>query len=168
MRWRAGICALILLALTTGTHHTTRASRPTRALAPIDTTHHRDPYRASRSRPEGMGVNQVAGSSVAGLSTTSKGGHDGVLLAGAVPAPMPSNSHLNWHALAMCESTDSPRAVSPSGKYRGLYQFDLPTWHEYGGVGDPIDSSRSTQTRVALALFEARGRKPWPVCGRHL
>lgn len=115
-----------------------------------------------------MGVNERGRKRVVLRRPNSKGGHDGVLLAGAVPAPIPSNSGPHWHALAMCESTDNPRAVSPSGKYRGLYQFDLTTWHEYGGVGDPIDASRTTQTRVALALFKARGREPWPICGRYL
>ena len=29
--------------------------------------------------------------------------------------------------LRMCESTDNYRAISPSGTYRGAYQFDQPT-----------------------------------------
>jgi hypothetical protein len=75
---------------------------------------------------------------------------------------------LNWHALAMCESTDNPHAVSASGKYRGLYQFDLRTWRSVGGSGDPAQASRAEQTYRAQLLFADRGPAPWPVCGRRL
>lgn len=75
---------------------------------------------------------------------------------------------LNWHALARCESTNNPRAVSSSGKYRGLYQFDLRTWRSVGGTGDPIDASPAEQTYRAQLLYAARGRSPWPSCGRLL
>lgn len=74
----------------------------------------------------------------------------------------------DWHALAMCESTDDPRAVSPSGRYRGLYQFDLHTWRSVGGTGDPARATRSEQTRRAQQLYAERGRQPWPYCGRFL
>lgn len=77
-------------------------------------------------------------------------------------------ARLNWTALARCESGGNPRAVSKSGKYRGLYQFDLRTWRSVGGVGDPIDASRAEQTRRAQLLYNARGRAPWPYCGRFL
>jgi hypothetical protein len=73
-----------------------------------------------------------------------------------------------WYRLRMCESTDNPRAVSPQGWYRGLYQFDLRTWEGVGGVGDPIEASRDEQDLRARLLYEARGANPWPVCGRFL
>jgi hypothetical protein len=76
--------------------------------------------------------------------------------------------HPDFAALARCESTNNPRAVSPSGAYRGLYQFDLRTWRAVGGHGDPIDASRAEQTKRARLLYADRGRKPWPVCGRYL
>lgn len=75
---------------------------------------------------------------------------------------------LNWHALAMCESGGNPRAVSASGRYRGLYQFDLETWRSVGGHGDPAQASRAEQTYRAQLLYRERGRSPWPVCGRRL
>ncbi len=75
---------------------------------------------------------------------------------------------LNWSALADCESSGNPRAVSASGKYRGLYQFDLRTWRSVGGTGDPIDATPSEQTHRAALLYAARGRSPWPHCGRLL
>ena len=74
----------------------------------------------------------------------------------------------NFHALAMCETHARPRAVNPSGKYRGMYQFDLGTWHGVGGVGDPIDATPAEQTYRAQLLYDNRGRAPWPYCGRFL
>jgi uncharacterized protein YabE (DUF348 family) len=74
----------------------------------------------------------------------------------------------DFAALAKCESGGNPRAVSPTGKYRGLYQFDLRTWHGVGGVGDPIDASPAEQTKRARILYDDRGRSPWPYCGRFL
>lgn len=73
-----------------------------------------------------------------------------------------------WASLRMCESTDNPRAISPQGWYRGLYQFDLQTWGSVGGTGDPIDAPRDEQDYRAKLLYDSRGRSPWPVCGRYL
>ena len=56
--------------------------------------------------------------------------------------------------IAACESSGNPAAVSPTGQYRGKYQFSRQTWREYGGTRDPA------------ALYAARGTQPWPVCGR--
>jgi uncharacterized protein YabE (DUF348 family) len=75
---------------------------------------------------------------------------------------------LNWGALARCESGGNPRAVSPNGRYRGLYQFALSTWHGVGGSGDPIDASSSEQTYRAKLLYKRSGRGAWPTCGRYL
>ena len=74
----------------------------------------------------------------------------------------------DFAALARCESGGNPRAVNPTGKYRGLYQFDLTTWRGVGGTGDPIDASPAEQTRRARILYQDRGRAPWPYCGRFL
>jgi hypothetical protein len=75
---------------------------------------------------------------------------------------------LHWPALAQCESSRNPGAVSSSGRYRGLYQFDLPTWRSVGGAGDPAAASPTEQTLRAQLLYNVRGRAPWPICGRHL
>jgi uncharacterized protein YabE (DUF348 family) len=74
----------------------------------------------------------------------------------------------NFAALAQCETHSRPTALNPSGKYRGMYQFDLRTWHGVGGVGDPIDASPQEQTYRAELLYNNRGRTPWPYCGRFL
>ena len=76
--------------------------------------------------------------------------------------------HLNWPALAHCESTGNPRAVDPSGTYFGLYQFDLSTWASVGGVGNPVAASPTEQTYRAELLYARAGDAPWPVCGWRL
>lgn len=66
--------------------------------------------------------------------------------------------------IAMCESGGNPRAISPSGKYRGKYQFDIPTWKSIGGHGDPAKASEYEQDKRALKLYHQRGTSPWPNC----
>jgi Transglycosylase-like domain len=67
--------------------------------------------------------------------------------------------------IAGCESGGDPRAVSPDGRYRGKYQFNLRTWRTVGGVGDPAIASEHVQDRLARKLLQRRGTAPWPVCG---
>jgi hypothetical protein len=66
--------------------------------------------------------------------------------------------------IARCESRGDPTAVSPDGVYRGKYQFDLPTWTEVGGLGDPAAAPEPLQDRLASRLYRQRGEAPWPVC----
>ena len=80
---------------------------------------------------------------------------------------VPGTGHLDWRALAECESSGNPRAVSPAGYY-GLYQFDRGTWHGVGGHGVASDASAAEQTYRAQLLYRERGRSPWPSCGRLL
>jgi hypothetical protein len=70
--------------------------------------------------------------------------------------------------IAICESGGNPRAVSPNGRYRGKWQFDMETWHTWGGKGDPIKASEYKQDKVALRLYHAEGTKPWPECARRV
>lgn len=96
------------------------------------------------------------------------------------PAPKPAQTSsasrsaggnadsLNWPALARCESGGNPRAVSSTGKYRGLYQFSLTTWRSVGGQGDPIDNSAGEQTYRAKVLYNRSGAGQWPSCGKNL
>lgn len=77
--------------------------------------------------------------------------------------------------LAKCESSNNPRAVSKSGKYHGLYQFDQSTWNgvarqilpAYVGV-KPSQAPSWVQDAMARKLYSQRGRAPWPVCGRRI
>ena len=68
--------------------------------------------------------------------------------------------------IAQCESGGNPTAVSPSGLYRGKYQFDPQTWQSLGGTGDPAAAPEAEQDRIAGVLYAQRGAAPWPVCGR--
>lgn len=77
--------------------------------------------------------------------------------------------------LRQCESTDNYQAVSPSGLYRGAYQFDQTTWDDVAGryfewlVGvDPIDAEPWWQDAMTRALWSERGRQPWPICGNRV
>lgn len=80
---------------------------------------------------------------------------------------VPGTGHLNWGALARCESGGNPRAVNPAGYY-GLYQFDVGTWRSVGGQGMPHQAGSKEQTYRAKKLYAQRGRSPWPNCGRYL
>ncbi len=89
------------------------------------------------------------------------------VLVGADPYSVPGTGHLNWRALADCESGGNPRAVNPAG-YHGLYQFDSGTWRSVGGSGVASRASAGEQTYRAKLLYKQRGRSPWPHCGRYL
>ncbi|TIC85915.1 transglycosylase [Nocardioides sp. GY 10113] len=90
-----------------------------------------------------------------------------VVLVGQARRSVSGTGGLNWAGLARCESGGNPRAVNPAGYY-GLYQFDLGTWRSVGGAGIPSQASASEQTFRAKKLYAARGRSPWPYCGRFL
>lgn len=62
------------------------------------------------------------------------------------------------------ESGGNYRAVSPSGKYRGAYQFDAATWRSVGGTGDPAAAPPAEQDARAAELMRRRGTQPWSVC----
>lgn len=68
-------------------------------------------------------------------------------------------------SIASCESGGDPRAVDPSGTYRGKYQFDFSTWRSVGGKGDPAVASESEQDQRAAKLYSLKGPAPWPICG---
>jgi Transglycosylase-like domain/Putative peptidoglycan binding domain len=68
------------------------------------------------------------------------------------------------NAIAQCESGGNPRAVSPSGLYRGKYQFSRETWWRLGASGDPADAPEWLQDRMALRLYRQSGTAPWPSC----
>jgi hypothetical protein len=80
-----------------------------------------------------------------------------------------------WHGLRQCESGNNYTAVSPSGRYRGAYQFSVPTWDWLAGtrypslVGvDPAEAGPGDQDKMAQALYDVYGKSPWPTCGQHL
>ncbi|MER6996852.1 ubiquitin-like domain-containing protein [Streptomyces sp. NPDC000410] len=85
-----------------------------------------------------------------------------------LPDSVDGADHLNWKALAQCESGGRAHATDPSGTYGGLYQFDTATWRSLGGKGRPQDAPASEQTYRAKKLYVQRGSSPWPHCGRRL
>jgi len=113
--------------------------------------------RFQRSR--GLAADGIAGPvtlAALGLSgrTTSSGG-------GSAPS---GSSSSTLAKIAACESGGNPAAVSPSGRYRGKYQFSRATWRDLGGSGDPAAASEAEQDRIAAKLLAARGTAPWPNC----
>ncbi|WP_461030489.1 transglycosylase family protein, partial [Streptomyces sparsus] len=85
-----------------------------------------------------------------------------------LPDSVRGADHLDWAALAECESGGRPDAVDATGTYGGLYQFDVGTWRALGGSGRPQDAPAAEQTLRAKKLYVRRGASPWPVCGRKL
>ena len=66
--------------------------------------------------------------------------------------------------IAECESGGDPTAISPSGQYRGKYQFSQETWESLGGTGDPAEADENVQDMYAAGLYQQRGLAPWPAC----
>jgi hypothetical protein len=73
-----------------------------------------------------------------------------------------------WTALAMCESSMNPKAVSPLRRYFGAFQFSEVTWHWLGLPGNPADHSYEVQLEAAKRLQSILGWKCWPTCARRL
>ena len=66
--------------------------------------------------------------------------------------------------IANCESGGNPSDVSPDGRYRGKYQFDVGTWTALGGSGDPAAAPEAEQDRIAAKLLAQNGTAPWANC----
>lgn len=171
MKGRVGTCALLVLASVLVNQPNMHPTRTTNVLIQSiqgPALLRLEPDRASRTRQVGVGVNTED------RAFPVKDAHDGRLPRRGAPAPTPTNlvtnlavSRLNWHALALCESSDRPATNTGNGYY-GLYQFDLSTWRSVGGRGLPSEASRREQTWRAQMLWQQRGSSPWPVCGRLL
>jgi peptidoglycan hydrolase-like protein with peptidoglycan-binding domain len=88
-------------------------------------------------------------------------------LGGSAPVTASSSgaSSSTLQRIAQCESGGNPAAVSPSGQYRGKYQFSRATWRAMGGTGDPAQAPEAEQDQRAAALLAQAGTSPWPVCG---
>jgi hypothetical protein len=73
-----------------------------------------------------------------------------------------------WDRLANCESGGNWHINTGNGYYGGL-QFNLGTWHSYGGTGLPSQHSRESQIAVATRLRNAQGGYgAWPACAARL
>ncbi len=94
---------------------------------------------------------------------------------GRVPPPVGGPTAAQWNALRKCESTHNYAAISPSGLYRGAYQFSQQTWDWVAGIHwphlvavDPIDAAPAWQDVMAYTLYAMRGWDQWPICGKNL
>jgi len=117
-------------------------------------------------RNQGLAVDGIAGPVTLahlGLAKQGSGAATGGKASNGATASAPSATLAK---IAACESSGNPAAVSPSGQYRGKYQFSRQTWAEYGGTGDPAAAPESVQDSIAAKLLAARGTQPWPVCGK--
>ena len=90
-------------------------------------------------------------------------------------APTGAPTAEQWAALRHCESGGRYDALSPTGAYRGAYQFSPATWDWVAGVVnpslvgvDPAAAVAADQDAQALALYDMSGDSPWPWCGVHL
>jgi uncharacterized protein YabE (DUF348 family) len=73
-----------------------------------------------------------------------------------------------WDRLAQCESGGNWAINTGNGYYGGL-QFNLGTWHSYGGTGYPHQNSRETQIAIATKVRDASGGYgAWPGCASSL
>jgi peptidoglycan hydrolase-like protein with peptidoglycan-binding domain len=116
-------------------------------------------------RSNGLAVDGVAGPRTLAALGVSAAPAPASPAPASAPAPQGQPTR-TLARIAACESGGNPAAVSPSGRYRGKYQFSRATWRALGGTGDPAKASEATQDRMALALLQLRGTSPWPVCGR--
>jgi uncharacterized protein YabE (DUF348 family) len=68
------------------------------------------------------------------------------------------------YRVMMCESGGDPYAQSPSGKYKGLFQYDKRTW-SVSGFGDRDIFDPYAQINAAAKAWKSRYSK-WPVTSR--
>lgn len=86
----------------------------------------------------------------------------------AAPTQREEPTPEQWAELRHCEATGNYAVTNFSGKYRGAYQFDVPTWESVGGTGDPAAATPEEQDLRAALLYQQRGSSPWPFCGQYL
>jgi hypothetical protein len=119
--------------------------------------------RALRVTSSGTGPGAGTGRGAGGLTPDAQ--DDAVQTPTDVPAAPNGEAASTLARIAQCESGGDPTAVSPDGRYRGKYQFDVSTWAHMGGTGDPAAAPEAEQDARAGQLLARRGTAPWPACG---
>jgi peptidoglycan hydrolase-like protein with peptidoglycan-binding domain len=109
--------------------------------------------------------NGLKADGIAGPATLEKLGLLGPPANGALDSVPAGDPATILAQIADCESGSNPAAVSPTGKYRGKYQFSQETWESLGGTGKPDEAEEAVQDQLALQLYNERGLAPWPTCG---
>jgi peptidoglycan hydrolase-like protein with peptidoglycan-binding domain len=117
---------------------------------------------ASGSPPAQANADSTGGEEAS--DTTEPAPDEDVPATDTPPAPTPSQA-ATLAKIADCESGGDPTAISPTGQYRGKYQFDRETWQHIGGSGDPAAAPEAEQDARAAQLLAKRGTAPWPACG---
>ena len=75
----------------------------------------------------------------------------------------------DYRKIAVCESSLNPTAINPTGKYRGLFQFDSRSWKYVGGSGDPARASVREQYKRAQMLVSRQGfNRAFPQCAKKM
>jgi resuscitation-promoting factor RpfB len=96
---------------------------------------------------------------------------DAIVRVGTKDRPVATNfagGSTVWDRLAQCESGGNWAINTGNGYYGGL-QFNLSTWHSYGGSGYPNQASRETQIAIATKVRDASGGYgAWPACAASL
>jgi membrane-bound lytic murein transglycosylase MltF len=80
----------------------------------------------------------------------------------------PKDLPADWKAIAMCESSLNPKAISPTGKYMGLFQFSQTSWEFVGQQGKPHEANWVIQYKAARDLHKIQGWKAWPTCAKKI
>jgi len=80
----------------------------------------------------------------------------------------PKDLPADWKAIAMCESSLNPKAISPTGKYMGLFQFSQASWEFVGQQGKPHEANWVIQYKAARDLHKIQGWKAWPTCAKKI
>ncbi|GAA4959323.1 transglycosylase family protein [Actinoplanes utahensis] len=91
----------------------------------------------------------------------------GVLFGPVAPAQSAARQ-VNWDVVAKCESGGRWHIDTGNGYYGGL-QFSRSTWKSNGGTRYAPTADKATkaqQIAIAERLYQKRGLKPWPVCGK--
>jgi peptidoglycan hydrolase-like protein with peptidoglycan-binding domain len=104
---------------------------------------------------------------IAGPATLEALGLAGTQTSGSLNSA-PQDAATVLAQIAQCESGGDPAAISPSGEYRGKYQFSVETWEALGGTGDPAAAPEDVQDSYAVKLYTARGLAPWPACAEQV
>jgi len=67
-------------------------------------------------------------------------------------------------ALARLRSCEGSYTSATGNGYYGAYQFDVPTWNNYGGYLNASQAPPSVQDQKAWETYKRRGWQPWPTC----
>lgn len=67
-------------------------------------------------------------------------------------------------ALARLRSCEGSYTSATGNGYYGAYQFDVPTWNNYGGYLNASQAPPAVQDQKAWETYKRRGWQPWPTC----